>query len=210
MPLHKVKRGEWMGGIAASYGHRSWKPIWENPRNRSLRRRRDPNLLVEGDRVYVPKPVPKSDSGTTESTNRFRVKVDEDKLVLRFVEIDLYLQLFGPIEYRIKVGPHEKAGELTKEGEQIEVPLPISVEKGSLWIEEHEYELDIGGLDPVRRLSGMQARINNLGWDVGPVDNILGRLTKRGTRDFQGFYKIGVDGKIGSETRGKAEEVYGC
>jgi N-acetylmuramoyl-L-alanine amidase len=210
MPVHKVNRGEWMGGIAAAHGHRSWKPVWEHPRNRKLQRRRDPNLLVEGDRVYVPKPEPKKDDGGTDSAHKFRVKVEEDKLILRFVEIDIYLQLFGPIDYRIKVGRHEKVGELTKEGEQIKMPLPISVEKASLWIEEFEYVLEIGGLDPLRRLSGMQARINNLGWDAGPVDNALGRLTKRGTRDFQGFYKIGVDGKIGSETRGKIEKVYGC
>jgi N-acetylmuramoyl-L-alanine amidase len=198
-----------MGGIAAAYGHHSWKTIWEHSRNRNLRKRRDPNLLVEGDRIYVPKPVPKTDEADSDSKHRFRVQVDKDKLVLRFVEIDVYLQLFGPIEYRIKVGGHEKSGELGKEGEQIEVPLPVSLEKASLWIKEFEYELDIGGMDPIRRLSGMQARINNLGWDAGPADNDLGPLTKRGTRDFQGFYKIGVDGKIGSETRGKMEEVYG-
>jgi peptidoglycan hydrolase-like protein with peptidoglycan-binding domain len=52
--------------------------------------------------------------------------------------------------------------------------------------------------------------MTNLGWDVGPADNQNGPRTKQGTKGFQAFYTIKVDGIIGGQTRGKAKQVYGC
>jgi N-acetylmuramoyl-L-alanine amidase len=67
----------------------------------------------------------------------------------------------------------------------------------------------IGSLDPLDILSGVQGRLWNLGIDCGPVDNIIGPLTKAGVRTFQ---KIAFaesrewDGIPGKKTQGKLRE----
>jgi peptidoglycan hydrolase-like protein with peptidoglycan-binding domain len=56
----------------------------------------------------------------------------------------------------------------------------------------------------------MQARLQNLGFDPGPIDNIASPLTACAVRRFQQRYTLKVDGIIGPQTRGKMREVYGC
>jgi len=209
MPTHRVKKGEWIGSIAAQGGHTSWETVWDHPKNAKLRKRREPNLLVEGDRVWVPEVEPKELSGESETTHEFRVERDKSRLRIGFIEMQVYLDLFGPIEYKLTAGKHEQEGQITTEGQEIEIPLGLAVEEATLTLDGWQCLLDVGRLDPIKRLSGMQARIANLGWEVGPIDNLIGKRTRRGTRDFQGYYEIGVDGKIGNETRGKAKEIYG-
>jgi hypothetical protein len=191
-------------------GHKSWTDIWDHSNNAKLRKKRDPNLLVEGDFLYVPKVEAKEESESSDTRHRHKVEREQDELVLCFKEVEAYIKLFGSIAYKIKVGKNELKGEIKNEGQEVKIPLGLAVEEASLWIEDVEYKLDIGGLDPVWRLSGVQARINNLGWDTGKVDNIIGPLTRRGVRDFEAYYKIKVDGKVDSTTRNKVKEVYGC
>jgi hypothetical protein len=210
VPWRKVKKGEWIGGIVAKAGHKSWKEVWNHSRNARLRKKRDPNLLVKGDFLYIPKVESKEESESSDTRYRHKVEREQDELILCFKEVGAYIKLFGAIAYKIKVGKNELEGEIKSEGQKVKIPLGLAVEEGALWIEGVEYKLDIGGLDPVWRLSGVQARINNLGWDTGKVDNIMGPLTRRGVRDFEAYYKIKVDGKVDSTTRNKVKEVYGC
>jgi hypothetical protein len=206
---HRVVDGEWMGSIAAAAGHTGWRHIWAHANNASLRSRRVPELLVEGDRVFVPDVLAKHETAATDARSRFEVARAPDVLKIRFLEVKHYIALFGPISYELIVGPNESTGTITEEAQEINVPLALNVRTGTLTVAGTPYALKIGGLHPVERLSGMQARINNLGWDAGPVDNVSGPRTKRGTRDFQAFYQIQVDGVIGPETRSKAKAVYG-
>jgi hypothetical protein len=71
------------------------------------------------------------------------------------------------------------------------------------------FQLEIGRLDPIqesapdkRCLSGVQQRLNNLGFDAGPVDGIDGPLTKGGVKRFQRRFKLDVDGIAGPITQG--------
>ena len=210
MISHRVAKGEWIGSIAAKHGYKEWDPVWSDPSNAYLRSKRDPNLLVEGDIVKVPDVQAKDDPAATETRSRYKLERKEDKFILRFKEVQPYIDLFGPIPYELTVGANQAKGQITADDQQIEVPLTIDRESGTLTLAGEEHQLLIGALDPIERTAGMQARLINTSWDPGPVDNDLGPLTARGTRGFQDHYKIKVDGVIGPQTRGKMKEVYGC
>jgi peptidoglycan hydrolase-like protein with peptidoglycan-binding domain len=210
MPNHIVVDGEWIGSIAAAAGIRSWKTLWNHPRNAGLRARRDPNLLIPGDTVWIPPVDVRGESTATAASHKLVVSTPLNKLVIRFTRITRYVNSFGPIHYELAVGSSRQGGELHTDGDQIEAPLPLNATEATLTINGATATLKIGKLQPIARLAGMQARMTNLGWDVGAIDNQDGPRTKQGTKGFQAFYTIKVDGIIGGQTRGKAKQVYGC
>lgn len=59
---------------------------------------------------------------------------------------------------------------------------------------------DAAAVDTVK---GLQARLNNLGFDAGPVDGIMGRKTKAATREFQAAHGLVVDGISGPQTQNR-------
>lgn len=210
MSIHTVVEDEWIGSIAAAEGHYSWEAIWGHARNKLLDIRRNPNLLVVGDEIWIPPVEVRGASTVTAMLHRLVVSSPKNKLVIRFTRITRYVANFGPIRVTLKVGRSRKRGTLNKDGDQIEAYLPLKATEATLTIKGASATLHIGNLRPLARMDGMQARITNLGWDVGKIDNQDGPRTQRGVKGFQGCYKIKVDGVIGDQTRSKAKEVYGC
>ncbi len=49
---------------------------------------------------------------------------------------------------------------------------------------------------------GVQAALTALGYDVGPVDGVMGPRTREGVRAFQRSAGLSVDGVVGAATRG--------
>jgi N-acetylmuramoyl-L-alanine amidase len=70
--------------------------------------------------------------------------------------------------------------------------------------------VNIGHLDPINQMSGIQGRLNNLGYNSGPVDGIRGPITTAAVKAFQKKHKLAVDGIPGPITQGKLKEVHGC
>jgi hypothetical protein len=211
MPYHQVEQGEWMGSIAAQYGFALWRPIWKLPENADLRSKRtDPELLFPGDLVWIPEVKQNSVSRPTDSPHKFTKLGDRATLRLRFVDVDRFIRAFGPISYSLEMEDGDtQSGEIAHEGQEIELDLALKAQQGTLQMRGVEPIL-IGGLDPLNTVSGMQGRLQNLGFDPGPIDNIAGPLTASAVREFQQRNAIHVDGIIGPETRGKMKEVYGC
>jgi N-acetylmuramoyl-L-alanine amidase len=211
MPYHQVQQGEWMGSIAAQYGFALWRPIWKLAENADLRSKRtDPELLFPGDLVWIPEVKQNFVARPTDSPHKFTRLNDRAKLRLRIVDVDRFIRAFGPIPYLLEMEDGStQSGEISREGQEIEVDLSLRAEKGTLQMRGVEPIL-IGGLDPLNTVSGMQGRLQNLGFDPGPIDNIAGPLTASAVREFQQRNAIQVDGIIGPETRGKMKEVYGC
>jgi N-acetylmuramoyl-L-alanine amidase len=85
-----------------------------------------------------------------------------------------------------------------------------------LRVGEHVWPLRIGHLNPMDEtpdegVSGIQARLRNLGYDVGPIDHRLGRRTRAAIRAFQRDNPpLVVDGICGPKTRAKLIEKHGC
>jgi N-acetylmuramoyl-L-alanine amidase len=70
--------------------------------------------------------------------------------------------------------------------------------------------LELGHLDPVDELSGVQARCNLLGHDCGVVDGIMGSNTRQGIKAFQTHNSLEVDGIAGPLTQQALQKAYGC
>lgn len=64
-------------------------------------------------------------------------------------------------------------------------------------------------LDPIESNKGVQQRLNNLGFDCGPVDGEFGEATEEAIRHFQFYAKIEINGNADATTRAKLYEIYG-
>lgn len=87
----------------------------------------------------------------------------------------------------------------------IECEIPPNARQGKLILEpgtpgEFTIDLRIGCLDPVEEIAGAQARLNNLGFKCGAVDDILGPRTKAALRDFQVSRGLEASGELDKAT----------
>jgi len=57
-----------------------------------------------------------------------------------------------------------------------------------------------GSSDDIRKV---QQSLNDKGYDVGPVDGVLGSRTRTGIRQYQASEKLAVTGRLDADTAGK-------
>lgn len=63
-------------------------------------------------------------------------------------------------------------------------------------------------LPDVSTVEGQQLRLNNLGYNAGVVDGLMGRKTRAAAKGFQSDNGLDVDGIIGPQTQKKLKQVY--
>ena len=98
----------------------------------------------------------------------------------------------------------------------MKIPISATDSDAKVVAAGYEYALKIGHLDPIDDLSGLVARLRNLGY----LDDITGDVEPDGTptKDALGFavelfqndYKLPVDGTDLDGIRQKLKEMYGC
>ena len=192
MPVHCVQQGECLSTIATRYGAGGWQALYDHPDNTDLRKTRpNPNILLPGDKVFVPeKGEPKRVDCSTEMLHRFTVKIP--RAGLRVVLEDPDEKPLAGKKYVIKIGEKEIQGVTGADG-LIETEVPLNECNASLsaWLDaedtndpDFESELLIGHLDPVATVSGIQARLKNLGFHCD-VDGVLGPQTNAAISRFR-------------------------
>lgn len=72
------------------------------------------------------------------------------------------------------------------------------------------WSLAIGHLDPVEEVSGIQARLRNLGYGPGAVDGNEGPATRAAIERFQEARGLTVSGRADEATRAALQERHGC
>jgi hypothetical protein len=80
-----VQQGECLESIAFSR-RLNWKQIWDDPRNAALKQTRSPNILLPGDRLYVPDLETKSFDAVTDRRHTFVLEGVWSRLHIRVVE----------------------------------------------------------------------------------------------------------------------------
>jgi hypothetical protein len=212
---HTVKQGECLASIAKQYGFEDWETIYNHGSNAEFRqKRKDPNVLLPGDCLNVPDKTIKSENCATGKTHEFRLARKQTRL--RLIVRDIDGEPLGGKKYKLSVGDKSYEGVLQDDA-LLDRPIPADAVDGELtvWSDEDfpEYadtwKLKLGHLDPVDTLSGMQARLNNLGYDCGPVDNADGPLTQAAVRAFQKDHNLDVDGIPGPQTQSALAGEYG-
>jgi hypothetical protein len=204
-----VKHGDCISSIAIAHGF-FWDTIWNLPENAGLKEARgDPNVLLVGDRVFIPEKRKRLETRPTEAKHSF---------VMKGVPARVRLQLLDEDEPRVNEDyvlivdgtPFEGATDAEGILEQV---VPPNARKATLRIgtaeEGEEYELSLGGLDPIDEISGIQMRLANLAFECGAPDGTLNEETQYALREFQRRYKLEETGEPDDGTRQELKKIHG-
>ena len=211
---HCVVQGECLASIAAENGFASYKTIYEHSSNAALRAKRpDPNLIVAGDIVYIPEKANKNSGASVAKMNAFTIGAKQARL---------HLTLKGDEDkplanknYRLTLGDAIVTGKTDDKG-VLDKPIDPKLRTAKLELfmqcEKPEsiitWHLSVGHLDPVTTDTGIQARLRNLGYNVGKVDNIVGPRTKAAISAFQQIKGLAPSGHIDKATRDALKEQH--
>jgi N-acetylmuramoyl-L-alanine amidase len=216
MPDYKVKQGDYLSKIAKQHGFADYLTIWDHPNNAELKKKRkNPNVIYPGDVLFIPEREGKVESGATEQKHRFKVK--GKPLMLRIVLKDYNDKPIANANVDLHVEGNVYALTTDSKG-KIEKEIPATAESGRLVFIDpdtpfDEMVLKIGHLDPIEEISGWKARLNNLGYNAGPIDDEKTEQLRSAIEEFQcDYFKdlSQVDGECGPKTQAKLKEVHGC
>lgn len=207
MAKHIVKQGECIESIAFEHGL-FWETVWNDSQNAELKqKRKDPNVLLPGDEVFITDKREKTESCATEKRHRFRKKGVPAKVVIRF-EIDGEQRADEP--YFVVIDGIRSNGRTDDEG-MVKLFISPGAKKGRITFPESErqYDLILGGLDPISELSGVQGRLMDLGFFPGPVDNKMSPELIEAVRTFQEKNDLKATGTLDDDTRQTIDKVFG-
>jgi N-acetylmuramoyl-L-alanine amidase len=214
---HTVEQGEFLSSIALDYGFSDFHTIYDHPQNADFKRNRpDPNVIYPGDQLYIPDKADKQESAATDQIHKFQIK--SSKLLLKIRLKDVEDNPMGNEPFTLIVGNLRKKG-TTDGGGLLQQEIPADAREGELRLDKAhlKWNLRIGYLDPVDShgndpaiITGIQARLNNLGFLCGPADGVLGARTKSALEAFQKKFGLGVSGTPNTTTRSKLADLHGC
>lgn len=206
---HTAEQGDGVESIAHRFGH-FWQTLWDHPQNQQLRSlRKKPNVLLPGDRVFVPEKRDKSESAATEQRHRFRRKGVPDELN---VVVAREGKPRAGERYVLDIDGTLTEGTTDGEG-RIRVPMSPAARSGKITVgtppDADEFLLDLGGLDPATETSGLQGRLNNIGYDCGPADGVMTPETVAAIKAFQADAGLEATGTPDAATRDALAEKHG-
>ena len=190
--IHTVEQGEYLASIAKDYGFSDWHTIYDHPQNADLKKKRpNPNVLFPGDQLFIPDKQLKGESCLTEKKTRFKLNVP--KAWLRLVLKDQDGKALSNEPYTFTLAWLTFKGSTDGSG-SLEQKIPIGIDIGRLTLDKIDltWDIKIGHLDPVHDqgedetiVAGLQARLNNLGYNCGDIDGVLGPNTTLALKSFQ-------------------------
>jgi hypothetical protein len=211
---HQVENGDHLSGIAEKYGFGDFKTIWDLPENAELRgARRNPHVLLPGDKVAVPDKTEKMEQVAADKRHRFQTRIQPLKLRIRL--LDLAEQPAAGVKCRVAAGP--VAQDLVSDGEgKVERRIPRDVRKGKLTVDDPDNRFDvvvpvlIGELHPVDTPSGQRARLRNLGYYFGDLDEDDPPQFKSAVEEFQCDHGLPITGDCDAGTQSKLLTLHGA
>jgi len=207
---HVVRDGECISLLAAKRGLKS-SDVFAHPSNDALRAfRPNLNVLLPGDRVAIRAVEQKDVAKPTNTKNIFSLNDDPVFLRIQLLDRD---QAMKNEPFSLSVGGLKFVG-VTKDDGSIAVQVPPSATQGFLSVGPPDnllqMNLKLGSMHPVESDTGVQQRLQNLGFDCGKIDGIIGPRTRGRIRDFQGKNGLLVNGVVTPETRALLKEKHGC
>ena len=204
---YQVKQGDCIFSIAYEHGFFA-DTIWNHPNNKDLKeKRKDPNVLMPGDSVYVPDKRLREYSEATNQVYKYKCKNTPKLLRIQLMYIDTPVK---GIDYKISIdGGVEKDGTTDPDGWLQTSILPkakkvkISMEGGI------EYEIALGYLNPADEVSGIQGRLAHLGFYEGKVDGVLNPEIKNAVKAFQISQNLEATGEIDSSIEDLLKQLTG-
>lgn len=205
---HSVRSGDCISSIAEQHGFLHWRTVWDDAQNEALRAKRpNPNALAAGDEVVVPARAPRNEEAPTGARAVFRVLAAPARLRIAFLGL-------VPNDWELRVGGKTFTGRVAPGG-MIDQVIPATATSGELVLrpidapgQEDRWSLQLGALDPVEELRGVQARLNNLAFPC-PVDGQPGDGTTAAIAAYQRFRGLPVqDGTLDAATRADLAQLH--
>lgn len=212
----KIAEGDCIETIGAQHG-RSPARLWSN--NPDLAgMRRSGNVLAPGDEVQIPAADPKTVAATSNAVHRF---VRPQSTTLRIYAHGDATLLGSPgqppalreLPYELRFEGGTRTGVTDSTG-FVECTLPCSVTEATLrvgappndvWV----YRLQLGSLRPEDLAEGVQARLFNLGYNVGAVDGVLGERSQAAIESFQRRQGLDVTGQSDAQVEDALIDAHG-
>ena len=210
---HVVGQGECLTRIASRYGFKNYRTIYDHPKNAEFKQKRpNPNLIHPGDVIFIPDKELKTESCSTARLHSF--VVPSARRILRIVIEDADHVRQSNVAYEMVIEGRAYRGTTDAQG-LLEQSIPVDAEEGTLRTEKYEWPLRIAHLNPVADsnddgVSGLQARLRNMGYDPGNIDGLIGPKTRAAIRAFQAKNSLTVDGELNESTRAKIVDNHGC
>jgi hypothetical protein len=195
MKEYVAKSGDCISSIAEREGF-FWESVWAA--NSELKaKRKNPNVLAAGDVVVIPDKTPKLLDLATEKRHKF-LKKGVPATFRLVVQIDG--QPIANERYVLVVDGLSLEGDTDDQG-FLEVAIPPDATSAELRIRDLVYQLQLGGLDPIDELTGVQDRLQNLGFYTGPIDGAESKDLTHAIEEFQAAAGLTVNGKLDQQTR---------
>lgn len=204
---HVVRRGDCLNSIADTYGFFP-RTIWDHADNAELAKKREPGVLLDGDIVIVPDKRDGEAECETAKRHRFRRRGVPALLRVEVRDDDIPRK---NEPFVIDIDGNKIEG-TTDENGLVAVPLPPRARRAVLTVgkgaDATEYELALGHLDPIDTITGVQARLDNLGFSCD-VTGTMDDGTVNAIRLFQEHFKHpSVSGELDDLTRQKLLELH--
>jgi N-acetylmuramoyl-L-alanine amidase len=220
---YTVEPGDCMSSIAYENGF-FWQTLWNDPSNADLKiKRKDPNVLMTGDVVHIPDLTVRNEPGATEMTHTFVLKGVPEVLRMRLQD-----ELHKPrpnLDYVIVIEGISRRGKTDANGE-LKESIPPNARNGTLTFaalrstnkagkpvpgrpKTQVMILQLGNLNPISEVSGLKARLANLKFYKGQVDENLDDATKLAIRKFQTKQGLPVTGIADDATKAQLKKLHG-
>ena len=215
---HIIQQGENLCSIAKKHKIANWKDIYLHPENATFRKMRpNPNIIMQGDEIVIPEITKRGVTVRTGRNHVFVVKDNAQKFQLQIMDHERK-PLAGT---KVAVGLESVASPIfTNAKGVVEVLIPANA-PSSFTLDifsdtastepSWQYEVQLSALDPSDTVSGVQARLNALGFPAGPVDGLMGRKTRSAIKSYQRTQAcLQVNGELSPALCAALQSEYGC
>jgi hypothetical protein len=211
MAKYVVRPGDSVMRLAARMLLPNIDPIWNHANNAEFKKMREPGSLVPGDVLFLPDVEPPT--YTLETGKRHRLVVRRPEAYLRLCLKDVHNEPLRNTPFELTVGEKTKSGSTDGDG-GLEMKIPAAADTLVLHIEGRTMRLRPGRLLPIgedgeEHPAAIKARLHNLGYAPGPLDDKPTPRAEKSLRAFQREYELEETGKPDTATVDKLKELYG-
>lgn len=203
----QVKQGDCVSSIAFEHGFFP-DTIWNHANNKELKdKRKDPNILMPGDVVFVPDKRIKEVSEPTNQVYKYKCKNTPEKLRLQLLKEN---EPRANEEYELEIDALKFSGKTDGQG-RLEQSIPPNAKHGKLLLKKTEevYQLSLGHMNPHDEITGAQGRLRHLGFYFGPIDGKISPELEHAIQEFQIYKDIEPNGELDEKTKNALKESYG-
>jgi hypothetical protein len=207
---YTVADGDCIESIAARNGH-LWETIWNHPQNAIVKNARvSPNILLPGDRLYIPEKVLKTIDRPTDQRHEFVRESSKSKLRLCIKQVG---EPCSNQFYRLVIDGITTLEGKTDNAGWIDVKIPADAMSGQLLVGDSQafqqvFSLDLGEMDPITEPIGIQKRLRNLGFACEATGE-MDEATAAAIAMFQTGEDLDATGEPDQQTLEKLKKQYG-